>query len=366
MKIKVVGAGWYGCHLASVLRHKHDVSLVDKAGIFAGASGANQSRLHQGWHYPRCSVTRRCSQKYRKVFLALYGFLTIKIYQCIYAVADESLLDWASYMGSMLQTDPGEHDVILNDEPTAAPALIYGGRTSDQDEGRECELNDGPFRVTNLQGAVSVDENIVLEDRAKEYFEQTLGDIFSVEEIFAAGGWGLPRLSSPDYDVVIDCTYAAFHDRGVECYEPCVLWRLQGDSRVGFTVMDGDFGSIMPSYMGGGEVTLTGPEHTPIARVETYAKAVEVENKFRGSVEWQDHNREKQYAVMRHFIPDMDTLYPECLGFRMGIRAKPKGPADTRQCEVFRGDGNVIHVRPGKIDAIFIAEEKVVRELEGR
>ena len=65
MRIKIVGAGWYGCHLALTLqRYGNEIVLVDKVGVFAGASRANQSRLHQGWHYPRSSVTRKCSQQH--------------------------------------------------------------------------------------------------------------------------------------------------------------------------------------------------------------------------------------------------------------------------------------------------------------
>lgn len=373
MKIKIIGAGWYGSHLASVLMQQvttrtgakaHTVKLVDREGIFAGASGANQSRLHQGWHYPRCSVTRKCSQRYRKDFLERYEFLTSKIATCIYAVADDSLLDWTSYLASMQATDPGPYSVILDDPPTnelTDTPLVYGGAAAaNQGDPRWNNFgNDLPseLEIANCQGAVWVDESLVMEDRAREYFEQHLKDVFAVEDIAA------DKLPDPEYDLVIDCTYAAFNDRGITCYESCVLWRLRGSGRLGFTVMDGNFASIMPSYMGGGEATLTGPEHTPIKQVETYAEALKVIEAFNDSPDWQHANLDRQYAVMRRYLTNVDELYPECLGYRLGIRAKPFGPADTRQCDVFRGDGNVIHVRPGKIDAIFIAEERVTSEL---
>ena len=46
MKIAIIGAGWYGCHLALVLKEEgHDVTVFEKnSEIFRGASGYNQFR----------------------------------------------------------------------------------------------------------------------------------------------------------------------------------------------------------------------------------------------------------------------------------------------------------------------------------
>ena len=59
MKIAIIGAGWFGCHLASELKNDgHSILLFEKEkDIFAGASGNNQNRLHLGYHYPRSEST---------------------------------------------------------------------------------------------------------------------------------------------------------------------------------------------------------------------------------------------------------------------------------------------------------------------
>lgn len=59
MKIAVVGGGIFGLTIASVLAEEgFDIDLYEKENdVFKGASGANQYRLHRGYHYPRSIET---------------------------------------------------------------------------------------------------------------------------------------------------------------------------------------------------------------------------------------------------------------------------------------------------------------------
>lgn len=59
MNILIIGAGWYGLHLASVLKD-HNITykiLEINNDIFMGSSSKNQNRLHLGYHYPRSIET---------------------------------------------------------------------------------------------------------------------------------------------------------------------------------------------------------------------------------------------------------------------------------------------------------------------
>ncbi|MGR7996918.1 FAD-dependent oxidoreductase [Xanthobacter sp. ZOL 2024] len=63
-KIAVIGAGWYGCHIASSL-----ASIGVEVVVFERnkrplheASGNNQFRLHLGFHYARHHGTRQQSR----------------------------------------------------------------------------------------------------------------------------------------------------------------------------------------------------------------------------------------------------------------------------------------------------------------
>ena len=61
-KIAIIGAGWFGCHIAHQIKkklNKFDIKLYEKEkDIFLGASSNNQNRLHLGFHYPRSKQTR--------------------------------------------------------------------------------------------------------------------------------------------------------------------------------------------------------------------------------------------------------------------------------------------------------------------
>ena len=70
MKIAIIGAGWFGCHIAyELMNDGHEIKIYEKENdIFLGASGFNQNRLHLGFHYPRSFITREQSKKGFKYF----------------------------------------------------------------------------------------------------------------------------------------------------------------------------------------------------------------------------------------------------------------------------------------------------------
>ena len=69
MKYVIVGAGWYGCHIASLLvKNNKEILIIDKANdFFTGSSSKNQNRLHLGFHYPRSMETiHECKYGYEQ------------------------------------------------------------------------------------------------------------------------------------------------------------------------------------------------------------------------------------------------------------------------------------------------------------
>jgi L-2-hydroxyglutarate oxidase LhgO len=94
--IYIIGAGWYGCHIASELLktqnvHNHEIRLVDKANaFFTGSSARNQNRLHLGYHYPRSLATiAECKQGFAE-FKARYPTLSTPIPNNLYLIATQS------------------------------------------------------------------------------------------------------------------------------------------------------------------------------------------------------------------------------------------------------------------------------------
>ena len=94
MKIRILGGGWYGCHLALAFTEDgHEVELWEKADqLFSGASGGIPARLHEGFHYPRSAVTRAACQDHKQAFAERYGHLSAGVAVNIYGIAAQDSL----------------------------------------------------------------------------------------------------------------------------------------------------------------------------------------------------------------------------------------------------------------------------------
>lgn len=89
MKIAVVGGGLFGCTAAIELaRVGHSVELFEAGpALLAGASLANQYRLHEGYHYPRSPETGAQCRLGNASFIAEYPEAIIQGARQYYAIA---------------------------------------------------------------------------------------------------------------------------------------------------------------------------------------------------------------------------------------------------------------------------------------
>ena len=207
--IRVVGGGWYGCHIAMhLLDLGWDVIVLEKEPeLFAGASAANQSRLHLGFHYPRSAATRKAAVDGFRRFMDAYGHLTSVVPLNIYGVArDLSLIDFDTFARVMdtpfLPVDPAD----------------YG--------------------LANLEGAMLSGERLIDCGAAGRYFESALDGRLCLgarARVEAAGAWAW----------TINCTYGGEGTPGVEYLEPCIMFLFDGPSDRAVTVMDGPHGVSM-------------------------------------------------------------------------------------------------------------------------
>ena len=113
-KIAIIGAGWYGCHLAlSLYKAGHDVALLEQSkDIFSGASFYNQNRLHLGFHYPRSYITRIQSKRGYRLFVKKYPDLLRPINMNVYCISStESIIDFRTYCDIMNATGLDWEDV---------------------------------------------------------------------------------------------------------------------------------------------------------------------------------------------------------------------------------------------------------------
>ena len=319
MKIRIIGAGWYGCAIAMFLMGEgHDVTVFEKEdGVFAGASGANQSRLHLGFHYPRCAKTRSASLKAHQLFIDTFPNLSTPVPLNIYAIATDSMIDYRSYLSVLRES--------------GSPFF---------------EIDPAGFGLTNLEGAVQCPERLIQQDEARKFFTEALKDNVQTHTLV------LPTFGD-EWDWTIDCTFGAFGSEGIALYEPCIMHLYDGPDHMAITVMDGPYASIYPWYTGG--ISLTAVNYTPMGRPETYEEAQQIIKDL--TDEKIDQNRAGMESTIKGYVPWFDDQW-KWRSYVTSIRGVPPSRADSRQC-IVRSEGRFIQVQPGKIDAIFSAARRV-------
>lgn len=331
MRIRVLGAGFYGSHIAAALLEAgHDVEVWEAADhIFAGASGGIPARLHLGApHYPRSALTRAACIEHRADFMERYGFLTRGVATNIYAIAaHDSLVDFGTYL-TVLR---GSCEFITIFDPSE-----YG--------------------LANVEGAVLTGERHILTREAREHFEKVLAGRI----LFRAK----PDLSDDPtrWDWTIDCTFAALGAEGVDRYEPCVTVLLEGPTYQAVTIMDGAFPSLYPWDEYWHLSSLTSASLTPISKTcRSYGEARAILDQQ--TTEDLEIRGGLMLDQMEAFWPTVKSLF-RISEFKLSIRAMPRSGSDARLVDVLRVGENTLRVRAGKIDAILHAE-RIVREAIG-
>lgn len=325
MIIRVLGAGWYGCHIAaSLIADGHEVQIHERTtGIFNGASGRIPARLHLGPHYPRSYATREACQRHTREFLNVYGHLTRGVPVNLYAIArHDSLVDFRQYV----ETLRGEFEFIEVYDPAE-----YG--------------------LQNVEGAILTPERHIIARLAKQHFEKLLaGRVL----------YGRPDEPLDDhFELTIDCTFASQGAANVDRYEPCLVLQLEGPTDRAITIMDGPFGSLYPWDPEQRLSSLSSALWTPFSKeIRTYGEAAALLN---------DLSPQQIFDRSHSMFDDMRRFYPALEEYRiaepmLSIRAMPRSGADTRLVSVDRPDAGLIRVRAGKIDAVLDAE-RMVKEL---
>jgi hypothetical protein len=324
MRIRVLGGGLYGCHLARVLRAAgHSVELHEiRDGLFLGASGNIPARLHLGApHYPRSRLTRAACLDHAEEFMRVYGHLTRPVETNIYAVAaNDSLVDFGTY-----------RDIVKQDV--------------------EClTLRPEEWGLTNVEGALQVAERHMVVDQARTFFEGEIGDLVH---------YGRPAgdLGDPAWDMTIDATFCALDNEAVDRYEPCLTVLLAGPTNRSVTIVDGPFPSLYVWDERQGLNSLTSARFTPISKeCRTWAEAKALLDA--ASPEELGVRAGKMFDQLCQFWPAARSLY-SFAEVRTAIRAMPRSGADARLVDVIRVGERALRVRAGKIDAVFRAEALV-------
>jgi len=338
--IAIIGAGWYGCHLATSFDALGmDVKVFEmNTRPLHEASGNNQFRLHLGFHYARHYNTRMQSRDGYMRFIERYPSLSGHVVNNIYAVPKhDSLIDFLTYR--LIMTSSG------------------------LDFSEKININ---LDIKNIEGYLITEERVLHTETARSYFKQRLADklilnerISSIEEKSDCC-----YVNGERFDYVIDATWGHFTKPPMDViYEPTILLYYESlDKKNIFpalTFVDGPLCSIYPTeeptlY------TLSSVPYTPVGRYATASEARVVKNKLNETVVLSKVKQmEEQIA---HYVPDFRDRF-RFVGPQFAIKTKPTSSHDDRSCHVFK-QGRIFSVMSGKIDTVFFASERILSTLE--
>jgi hypothetical protein len=339
MKIAIIGAGWYGCHIAKSLKNKGlEVKIYEKeSDIFLQASSKNQNRLHLGFHYPRSYITRKQSKIGFDRFLNEYGFACCKVQENIYAVDDEnSLIDFKTFKQIMTES------------------------------GLEFEEVDYPFHnYKNLSGFLKTNEMLILFKKVKEYFKNKLKDdiVFDTELTKKDIVFFEKKIQvkNEEFDYLINCTWAKFNPfSNLDFYYEASIVLLYKSKlkNIALTIMDGNFISLYP--YNDELYTLTSVKNTPLGRYENLEQAEKRINLI---------NEDEVLNLKYKFEEEILYYYPKFLenffytDHYCSVKTKLNVKNDSREC-ITEIKGREIFIFSGKIDTIFYAEDEVLNFLD--
>lgn len=337
-KIAIIGAGWYGCHIASsLLSLGIDAEVFEKeSDILTRASGNNQFRLHLGFHYARNYDTRIQSRDGYQRFIERYPTLSSKTQNGnIYSVPKlDSLIDFKTYKTIM---------------------------TSSGIEYKEIE---NPEWSNGIQGSVLCDERVIETKKAREYFKKKLNGRLHLSTPVESMVEFQDKLivNNEKFDFVIDCTWGHLaKTRSDVFYEPTILLYYKGpEDFPAFTLVDGPLISIYPTEEKG-LYTLSSVTHTPLAMFDCPNKARD----FVNNDVTDDIINDKRILMEEHvskYVPGFKDMF-EYQSPQISIKTKIIGATDDRSCSV-EMRGRYISIMSGKIDTIFHGMERVIYYLQ--
>jgi len=255
----IIGSGIYGLYAAIALaKQGHAVAVLDcDESPFLRGSYINQARVHNGYHYPRSYSTAMKSAKYFKRFLDDYSDCILFDFDQIYAVAAHYSWTNGEQFAKFCSNVNVQCDEITN------TAQYFNAGAID----KAFHTHEFTFDA-KLIGEKMYKQ--ALESGVKFFFKAAISEIKAQNDKYIISLDSGEAFSAP---WVLNATYAGVNEihklAGFEPldikYELCevVLCNVSENvGKVGLTVMDGPFFSLMP-FGKSGYHSLTTVSKTP-------------------------------------------------------------------------------------------------------
>ncbi len=323
-EVAIVGAGWYGCYIAEYLLNnfKHiNIKLIEKNDdIFSESSSKNQNRLHLGFHYPRCEITRNKCKKYYSFFQEKYNELVSKIEKNYYVISKDSKVTYENYLSKYDDYITVDNNTFQNIEGSIINTKEY---------------------LINFKETKKYFKNFfeLHKDRISFKFNYEVHDIKNLNNKVVIN-------DTLEFDRVFNATYNQIPSHDDVIYEKCLTLLYKNIKDISFdclTIMDGNFPSLY-KYDNEGIYTLTDVKNTPL-----------IKGSFKEIRDFQIENLKENISLFEenitHYYAEFKNNF-EYHGFYESYKCKNISDTDSRDINI-KIDGNIFNVWCGKISFIF-------------
>lgn len=367
MRIGIIGAGWYGCHIALTLaKEGYEVELFEKnEDIFQGISGNFGIRLHKGPHYPRSDQTRKNCQEDFTEFYNTYPDLLIEHEYSIYAL--------------------GKTDALSN--PSKVDLEQFKRVCFESEECKEINLSDTAYG--ELDFAADIHEpSIMVGSILRQKFREKLKEYnikihfsYEIKDIKSSGLHSVLINATNEqisFDKVINTTSfqnlipdRLLNDFPVSMeavYQPCLGLLYEdtkpSDKPISFIIMDGWFPCLMPYVEEKpfqNKYIMTHGSYTIMGSFSKPEKAYSILNQLNDDFV-TDQIKPKVEQEMLRFWPSFHQRF-RYLSWKGTVLVKLKTKKEFRSAVSFEKD-NVIYVVPGKVSNIFTSAREVIHLIQ--
>jgi hypothetical protein len=322
MKVGIIGTGWYGCYIGEYLLDNYKnikLCFIEKNNqIFKGSSSYNQNRLHLGFHYPRCNVTKTKCEKYYFLFEKKYKNIITNINKNYYCISNDSNISFENYVKQYKNYEIIENDFLKN------------------------------IQQNKL---INTSEKFIDFKKAKKYFEEKFKN--KVEFIF---NYNVNTIKNQNnsvlindelcFDKVFNCTYNQIKTFDNVIFEKCLTLLYKKIDHIPFdclTIMDGEYSSIY--WYQNNIYTLTNVKYTPLIK----------STKFSEVIKFNNFNLNNKIKLFENEISKFYKNFNEKFKYNsyyISYKCKENTVKDTRDLNI-KINKNIFNVFCGKISLIF-------------
>lgn len=336
MNVIVVGAGIFGVTTAIKLSNKFNVTLVDsKSEILDGASKCNHNRLHYGFHYPRSYKTAKQSLEGYELFKKEFNGCILGGFPNYYMIEKDSIVtsdDYKIFCDNLnLDYEIKTPTVKMNKERIHTSFLT-----------KEPIFDFESIKMTLHKQLEKSNVKILLNTT-----------IFKKSQI-------------DDYDIIINTTYGNLNNihsfYGIDLIKlklqdviiPIFKWDVD---KIGITIMDGQYCSILPKGFDEGKYLLYNVKHSVIKQTEDYFIPIDWGNETDNEINSHIDKIYDESSKYFNFLNNSNRL-----GYWRTYRALPINDDDERLSTLFINDINgkkIISVLSGKITTCISTANKI-------